>query len=385
MTMETMQPTLKRGRDVWDRVNMPKAEFLKRVEKIREQMRQRGIDVLLLYASSGNEYGDPCYISNYIMKMPQGAVVAITRAGDVTLICEGFARDLPALKSITWVEDVRSCDDVSQRTVAFLKEKNLIPSTLGLVGLEQSMPHGQFQFFSESTKACKIVPADDMIRTMRMIKSQREADQVRRSSRLVSRMFERIAHGSFSQVNEKKLEAMIGREAYMEGAEDVRVLIAKPREGRWAFRPLEDVLLCDNHPIVIYLAVELERYWAEGIRTFLFKDSAFIKPDTEPVNSLYNQIIGSMTPGKRVSQFYRGTLDKIKANSMDVILEYGLGQGIGLSLQEPPFLSEEDATQLQEGMCLTFRLAFNNRELGAIMMGDSIHLSKSGPEVLTRE
>jgi len=198
-------------------------------------------------------------------------------------------------------------------------------------------------------------------------------------------MFERITHGSFLQVNEKKLEATIGREAYMEGAEDVRVLIAKPREGRWAFRPFEDVPLCDNHPIIIYLAVELERYWAEGIRTYLFKDNAFIKPDMEPVNSLYNQFIGSMSPGKRVSQFYRETLDKIKANSMDVILEYGLGQGIGLSLQEPPFLSDEDPTQLQEGMCLTFRLAIKNREMGAIMMGDTIHLSKNGPEVLARE
>jgi len=383
--METMQPTLKRGRDVWDRVNMPKAEFLKRVEKIREQMRERGIDVLLLYGNSGNEYGDPCYISNYVMKMSQGAVVAITRAGEVTLICEGFARDLPALKSITWGEDVRSCDDVSQRTVSFLKEKDLIPSTLGLIGLEQSMPHGQFQFFSESTKTCKIVPADDMIRTMRMIKSQREADQVRRSSRLVSRMFDRIAHGSFSEVNEKKLEAIIGREAYMEGAEDVRALIAKPREERWAFRPFEDVPLCDNHPIIIYLAVELERYWAEGIKTYLFKDNAFVKPDTEPVNSLYNQSIGSMTPGKGISQFYGETLNKIKANSMDVVLEYGLGQGIGLSLQEPPLLTDEDPTQLQEGMCLTFRLAIKNRELGAVMIGDTIHLSKSGPGVLTRE
>jgi Xaa-Pro aminopeptidase len=383
--METMQPTLKRGRDVWDRINMPRVEFLERVEKIREHMQERGMDVLLVYATGGNEYGDPCYISNYIMKMSQGTAVAITRAGDVTLICEGFARDTPALKSITWVEDVRSCDDVSQRTVAYLKEKNLIPSTLGLVGLEQSMPHGQYQFFSESTRGCKIVLADDMIRTMRMIKSQREADQIRRSSRLAARVFEQISRGSFQHVNEKKLEAKISRETYMEGAEDVRVLIAKPTEERWAFRPLEDVPLCDNHPIIIYLAVELERYWAEGIRTYLFKDNAFTQPAVESVNSLYNRIIGSVTPGKKVSQFYRDALDRIKANSMDVILEYGLGQGIGLSLQEPPFLTAEDPAQLQEGMCMTFRLALKNRELGAIMIGDTVHLSKGGPEVLTRE
>ena len=47
--METLQPILKRGRDVWDQINMPKGEFLQRVEKIREKMAGAGIDVLLLY------------------------------------------------------------------------------------------------------------------------------------------------------------------------------------------------------------------------------------------------------------------------------------------------------------------------------------------------
>jgi Xaa-Pro aminopeptidase len=382
--MQTMQPTLKRGRDVWDQINMPKAEFLGRVEKIKDQMQQRGIDVFLVYANSGDEYGGPCYFSNYIMKMPQGAVVAITQTGEVTLICEGFARDLPGVKSVTWVEDIRSCDNASRQTVAFLKEKKLIPSTIGVAGMEPSMPCEQLRFFLESTKACKLVQADDVVREMRMIKSQREVDQIRRSSRIVSRIFNNLSQLSFSLVNEKRLEAVMGRDAYLEGAEDVRVLIAKPKERNWALRPLGDIPLSANETTILYLAVEFERYWAEGIRTVLFKDTALIKPDTQPVNALYDQIIGSMTPRKRASQIYLEILDKIKANSMDVILDYGLGQGIGLSIQELPLFTEEDATPLQEGMCLTFRLALKNREIGAIMMGDTIYLSKNGPEVLTQ-
>jgi len=243
MIMITMQPTLKRGRDVWDQINMPKAEFLQRVEKIKGHMHQRGIDVLLLYANSGDEYGNPCYFSNYIMKMPQGAVVAITRTGEVTLICEGFARDLPGVKSITWVEDIRSCDNASKQTVAFLKEKRLIPSTIGVAGLEPSMPYEQFQFFLKSTEACKLVDADDVIREMRMMKSWREVDQIRRSSRIVSRVFNNLSQMSFSPDNEKRLEAVMAGGAYLEGAEDVRMLIAKPKERNWTLRPLGDVPL----------------------------------------------------------------------------------------------------------------------------------------------
>jgi len=381
--METMQPTLKRGRDVWDRINMPKAEFVGRVEKIREQIEQKGIDVILLYGNSLNEYGNPCYFSNYSIKMAQGAVVAITRQGEVALICEGFSRDLPAVKMITWVEDVRSCEDVSQRSVAFLKEKNLIPSTIGFVGLKQSMPYRQLQFLLKSIEPCKVIHADDMIGKMRMIKSQREVDQIRRASRIVTSIFDKIAQTPFQDVNEKNLEAVMSREAYLEGVEDIRMLIAKPQEGNWALRPFEDVPLPADHSVIIYLAVEYERYWSEGIRTFLFKNSSFIEPDLELVKSLYNRIVGGMALKKRVSQFYGETMDRIKESQADILHEYGLGQGIGLSLQEPPSLVEKNGNQFKVGMCLTLHLAIKDKEMGAIMIGDTIYLSKRGPEVLT--
>jgi Xaa-Pro aminopeptidase len=381
--MQTMQPTLKRGRDVWDQINMPKAEFLGRVEKIKDQMQQRGIDVFLVYANSGDEYGGPCYFSNYIMKMPQGAVVAITQTGEVTLICEGFARDLPGVKSVTWVEDIRSCDNASRQTVAFLKEKKLIPSTIGVAGMEPSMPCEQLRFFLESTKACKLVQADDVVREMRMIKSQREVDQIRRSSRIVTRAFDRISHPLPSNINEKGLEAMMGREAYLEGAEDVRILIAKPWEKDWALRPLGDIPLSSNETTILYLAVEFERYWAEGIRTVLLEGNSFREPPVDVFKALYARIIETIKPGKTISQFCKETVTEIKATQMDAIHDYGLGQGIGLSLQELPLLTEGETTPFREGMCFTLRLVIKDGSKGPMMIGNTIYLSKDGPDVLT--
>jgi Xaa-Pro aminopeptidase len=66
------------------------------------------------------------------------------------------------------------------------------------------------------------------------------------------------------------------------------------------------------------------------------------------------------------------------------LTEYGLGHGIGLSLEEPPLLTGDDVTVLRGGMCLTLRLAAKDRELGAVMIGETVHISNSGPEILTR-
>ena len=383
--METMQPTLKRGRDVWNQINMPKAEFQQRVKKITKQMRAEDIDVVLLYGNGQNEYGNPCYISNYITKMPHGALVAISGKGEVTLMCEGFPRDLTIVKSTTWVDDVVSGEDVSKMCLTYLKERGLIPSTLGFAGIKELMPYHQFQFLSESTKSCRIVNATPILRDARMIKSQRECDQIRRASRIVTTIFDVISHTLLPKANEKILEAVIGRAAYLDGAEDVRLLIANPQETSWTLRPFEEGPISAGHSVIIYLAVEFERYWSEGIRTFLFKNDSFTEPNLEAARALYNRIMDGMRSGKRVSDFYRETIDKIKESNVDHLPEYGLGQGIGLSLQEFPLLAGEDISPFKEGMCLTLRLAIKNKEMGAMMIGDTIYLSKNGPEVLTKE
>jgi Xaa-Pro aminopeptidase len=238
--METMQPTLKNGRNVWDRINMPEDEFQERLKKVRRGMKKEGIDLLLLYGNGFNEYGNYCYLSNYIIRLPRGALVVVPRMGELALIFEGASRGIPSVKKTTWIEEVRACGDVSKECVKYLEERKPIPSTIGLVGLRQLMPNDPFQFLCESLSQCKILDADPFLKEMRMVKSQREIDQVRRSSRIIVHAFDFIAGVPLPEMDERILEARLRREVRLEGAEDFRMLIAKPREERWAFRPAEE-------------------------------------------------------------------------------------------------------------------------------------------------
>jgi Xaa-Pro aminopeptidase len=385
--METLQPTLKRGRDVWDPIRMPESEFQKRVDKIQKELQKRHINALLLYGNGQNDYGHPCYITHYLTKMPQGAMAVITDKGEVALICEGFARDAALIRTTTWVKDIRSAEDLCQKSVEYLKEKKLLSSTIGFAGFRQFMPYRQFHILTETTRRCRVVDADDLIERMRMVKSERESDQIRRSAHIINLAFDLISHASFSAsgLNERILEAGVGRLAYLEGAEDVRILIGKPKASNWTLRPPEDTRVADGDTLILYLAVELERYWAEGTRTFTAKGPTLTRPESADAESLYERVVKGLNTGKSVSSFYKETLGKIKRGKIDSLTEYGLGGGIGISLQEPPQLIGEDKTLLKEGMCLTLRLAVKDRELGAFMIGNTLHLSKNGPEVLTKD
>lgn len=383
--METMQPTLKNGRNVWDRINMPEAEFQERVQKIRKGMKEEGMDILLLYGNGLNEYGNATYISNLMIRGGgRGALVAIPKKDQITLIYEGPSRGIPSVKETTWIEEVKACGDVSKECVKYLKEKNLIPSTIGFAGIRQLMPYDQFQFLFESLNGGKIFDADGFLRAMRMVKSEKECDEIRRSSRIVNRGFAFISETPFPGIEERMFEAMVNRETHYEGCEDFRMLIGKPLDSAWAFRPAEEAPLSRGETVIVYLSTQYERYWSEGIRTFVVEDSSLVEVQSEDLQSLYQQIMEGMKPGKEMSQFYKETLQAIRKSKVDLIQEYGFGRGIGLSAQEFPLISNKDETVLKEGMCFTLRLGIKDKDRGALFIGNTLCLSKKGPEVLTR-
>jgi Xaa-Pro aminopeptidase len=382
--METMQPTLKSGRNAWDRINMPVEEFQERVIKIRRGMKKEGIEVLLLYGNTLNEYGNYCYLTNYVIRLPQGAIIAIPQEGSLTLMFEGASRGVPSVKKMTWVDDVRASWDVSKECVKYVKEKNPIPSVIGFVGLRRLMPNHQLQFLVDSLPKCKIVSADPLLNELRMVKSPMEILQIRRSARIVTRTFGFITNTSSLDISEEFLEAGARREARLEGAEDFRMMIAKPLEERWAFRPPEERPLRSGENVIIHISIEFERYWAEGARTFSVRDSSFVETEPEGVKTLYETIVKGMNIGKKMSQFYRETMNLIKKGNFEYIPDYGLGQGIGLSPKELPVIAKEDRNILDKGMCFSLRLGIRDQEMGGIMIGNTIYLSKKGPEVLTR-
>ena len=297
---------------------------------------------------------------------------------------EGASRGASSVKKITWIGDVRASGNISKECVAYLKEKRLTSCVIGGAGLKRLMPSYQYRLLMDSLPGRKIVDSDRLLSELRMVKSSAEILQIRRAGRIVSRVFDFIAGTPFAEPAENVLEAAARREARLEGAEDFRMMILKPSDENGAFRPPEERPIRPGDKIIIYLAVAFERYWAEAVRTITFTDASFRETLPDPVKTLYETIRQGMTIGKKVSQIYRDAMVKIAKTKFEEISDYGMGQGIGLSLKELPLIAKEDRTLLADGMCLSLRLGIRDKETGAVMTGETICLSKAGPVVLTR-
>ena len=382
--MQTVQPALKRGRDVWDPIHLPQKAFEKRLEQIRDEMKKEGIDVLYLYGNGVNEYGHPSYISNVIIKVPRGALVVIPKKGEPTLIVEGFPRDLPEVKSTTWMSDVRSCGDISRECLKVIQEKGFLSSTIGFVGLKPLMPYDKYRFLIGALKGCRILDAEHILRKLRSVKSERESDQIRRASRIVRNGFSSLAHIPLSALTEHGLEAILDYNARLEGAEDIRILFGRPQDDAWNLRPAESITLSEVEGLIVYLAVAFERYWSEGIRTFRSENSFLVEHSSREITTVFAGILRLMRPGKSIAAFYKEALNETRKASLDTIATYGLGNGIGLSLQEFPNIEEGVTDDLKNGMCFALRMAARDKEIGSAVLGETIILSDDRQSVLTR-
>ena len=380
--MQTMQPTLRNGRNIWDRIHMPLQEFQGRIESLRKTMGARGIDALLAYGHAFDDYGNPCYLSHYMIRLPKGFLVALT-LDEVALFFERASRGLASAKRLTWVEDVRPCPDISRECAKFLEEKSLTASKIGLAGIDEWMPQDQRQFLGEALESGTLVDAGPLLREMRMIKSDRELDQIRRASRIVRTVFEKLEGLTVSGLSERALEAAMIREARLEGAEDVRVLFGRPEQEDWALHPAGEDSLNNNGALIIVLSLVYERYWSEAVRTFRVEGDALAVPDLQASETLYGELAGCLRPGMALSECWGEISAKMEESGRDFISDYGPGQGIGLSPREWPILDQAAPGTLENGICLTLRFCMRDETLGAVMMGNTMAVTEKGVEVLT--
>ena len=86
---------------------------------------------------------------------------------------------------------------------------------------------------------------------------------------------------------------------------------------------------------------------------------------------------------RAVSQVYRDLFDGARESGLEPLSDYGLGNGIGLSLNESPVISERGGQRLKEGMCLALRVAVHDKTFGNVMIGSTLLVGKNGVEVVT--
>ena len=376
---------LKRGCSTWDRQQMPQQEYEGRLESLRQQMAQQGLDALVIYGDN-YAYADLCYLTNYFPKV-RGGIGIIPCSGPISLLLNIGSRDVPFAKSLTWVDDVRASGQLGRDGAEVLKEKGLAQAKIGLVDSGKGFPLPQLEELKESLRQVQWQPSHSMLQQMRLPKSGKELAALRVAGRVLNEISDGAREFIKPGRKEYEIVADIDRLARDKGVEDIRILAGEKRLQPPSFKMMANV---SNH-WAVYLAIQHERYWVEVGRTYVLSGDSKLQSAYGKAQEIVAQMAMQLKPGnsvKAIDETARKQLGEFYATAAS----YGLGNGIGLNQWEAPFFSEDEARQvgspsvgatlLNENMTLALRVAFET-EGKLILFGDSYEVTPDGPKSLT--
>ena len=378
--MDTLHTVLNRGCSIWERDSLSEREFRVRLDNIKAGMKERGVDLLLVYGDSWR-YGHLAFVSHFIPKN-RGALAAIPLAGEPALVVQEPSRNNPFSKTLTWIDEVRSVGQFAQGLGDALKARQLKPGRVGLVSVEQQLNIREWNGLMKTLEGAELSDLSDLLISLRLVKSAAEQTLVKKSASILERALEFLRRELRAGRKEHEIAAVAEREARRQGVEDFRCMLARSAEPDIGLRPPGPAAVDKGERLLVAMAASYQRYWAEIGRTFFLGKPS---PESSKSHDLAKGLFRRLVEGAKVgssSAVAATFLSEVPVAARNSLVAYGLGNGIGLDMSEAPFLGREDSVKLQPGMTLTLRVCFSGKECGSALISRPFLMSEKGLQPL---
>ncbi len=378
--MDTLHTVLNRGRSVWDRARLPEDEFRRRLGAVRAGMKERGVDLLLVYGDSW-KYGNLAYVSHFIPKN-RGAMAVIPMEGEPALVIQEPSRNNPFSSTLTWIAEVHSVGKFVQGLAEALKPRSLKPRQVGLVAVEEQLNIREWRELVAALEGSELRNCADLLAALRSVKSTAEIALIRQASEILVTALSPLKEIKAGQ-KEYELCALAEREARRRGVEDFRFLLARSSTPGIGLRPPADSALKTGEAVYIFVAASYQRYWAEFGRTFcLGQPPDEITSNYELASRVFRRLVDA-TKASISPRAATACLSEVPALAVrDSLQAYGLGNGLGLDLSEEPFLGNQTNDTIKPGMALTLRACFTTQASGCALIARPYLVTESGLQSL---
>ena len=381
--MDTLHTVLNRGRSVWDRSRLPENEFRRRLGAVRAGMKERGVDLLLVYGDSW-KYGNLAYVSHFIPKN-RGALAVIPMEGEPALVIQEPSRNNPFSSTLTWIQEVHSVGKFAQGVSEALKARGLKPKRLGVVSVEQQLNIREWRELGKLFEGVERRDLGDHFNTLRRVKSEVELTLLRQTIRILEEALAVFRKSGAPGHKEYEIAAEIERAARRQGVEDFRLLLARSGQPEIGLRPAGDSPLKKGEAILVLVAASYQRYWAELGQTFCLG-----RPPDDVVKSYdvaaraFRCLVEGIKTGVSPAVATACLNEVSSPAARNSLQAYGLGNGLGLDLCEEPYLGKEGNTAIKSGMVLTLRTCFTGKECGSAFISRPYLMAQSRLEALSQ-
>jgi len=381
--VETLHTVLNRGRSVWDQTRLPEAEFRRRLDAVRAGMKERGVDLLLVYGDSW-KYGNLAYVSHFIPKN-RGALAVVPLEGEPALVIQEPSRNNPFSSTLTWIKETHSVGKFAQGVSEAIKVRGLKPKRLGAVSVEQQLNIREWRELGKLFEGLEWRNLGDHFSALRLVKSDAELSLLRETVAILEEALAVCQKTAGPGKKEFEIAAAIERAARRRGVEDFRLLLARSSQPEIGLRPAGESALAKGEAILVLLAASYQRYWAELGQTFcLGRPPDEVVQRYDMAEGVFRRLVEATRAGVSPAGATAGLNEVASPATRASLQAYGLGNGLGLDLCESPFFGKEDNAVIKPGMVLTLRACFTGKDCGSALISRPYLATQTGLNALSK-
>ena len=340
--METLHSVLKHGAMYSDWNAFPPSLFVERLATTKRAIRDSGDAAWIVYGDAQN-YGELAYLTHFLPRL-RSSLVLITPDGEpVLLTCVG-SRDIPAMQVLTWVTDIRPYWRLPEDLAQFLADAGLTNSRIGLVGVRESMPIGEWDAIRGKVPGVQWTFRDAEFGEVRT-PDEATARAIRHAASVVDEGLRAAMTFFRERPTFRAASAEVERIVRRLAAEDVRILVGGAPQNGYQLRPPDDAPIPAEQSVPIVLACEVQRCWAEGATTIPGNaNRPQVRHLAETAERALSTMVATVTPRARAHSVWDAAMRSLdEPNLRACAAAYGMGHGIGLDANEEPEIAADGA------------------------------------------
>lgn len=346
-----------------------------RYRALREAMRERKIDIVAVGPTTNMKYllgGAP--------HPDERLCVLLVSADSVQMIAprlnEEQIRSITDVPLLLWDDDEGPGRALGSSILCRGKKKVAVDGTM----------RADFLLLIIETGACRnVVPADDLIGSLRMRKCEKELQLLRAAARQADRAMEHAAEVCVPGMTERELAWEIEAFFRKNGAQQVMfTLIAAGPNGARPHHESEGTVIEDGMPVIIDIGASLNGYMSDITRVVCAGEPEveFLQV-YEVVREANERGRSVVRPGKAAGEVDRACRDFIAGKGYGENFIHRTGHGIGLSVHEPPWITRGSEFEIETGMTFSIEPGIYLPGRFGARVEDIVAVTDSGCETLT--
>ena len=380
----------------------PLDEYEQRWRRVDEAMRAQSLEVAVVWSRSAGTYdrcADLLYLANYYgnqpgqgRRGPQGFAAVILRRGAAP---ELFADVHDLRPELIATEHARSCGNTFEAVAQAVRDSGL--RRIGLVGSDV-IPMKYWALLEAQTPGTQWIIVDELVREVRLIKSERELDAFRRAGEVVSDALTTLMQALISGRSEAEA-AGDASSVVLRGGGHVHMLAIShgPHLEHLASDPL--VGFSHDRPVTGDLARAwltgpmFQGYWLGPGRTVVCgrrptpEQTALLEANAAAVAAIVAGIRAGVTVRELVEIGDRRT-QAFGGESSELTREWPLyGHGNGLFFEAPTIsirVGNDADFVLRENMVVSIEVFFSRAGVGHAGFENNVIVTDTGSELLSR-